>query len=157
MWLVVLQNPKSAEEEGRMSPNLGKKRKEYGYGSKGGSEQDPTSSFTPFDPTIMAGLFEKHRSETPQRSLCRAVLTQAIKNILKGMRSTKTNDRRIAAEEMLWVEDGSTENPFSFVNTCIGLDIDPNYLRQGVRILLARNNHLANPRSLPKSTHVTRS
>jgi hypothetical protein len=69
---------------------------------------------------------------SPEMKLMYAVLEDAVDRCRKRW-TTKKNDQRLAREAEAWVFSDSLDWPFSFLNICAALGIDPDYLRRGLR------------------------
>jgi hypothetical protein len=69
----------------------------------------------------------------PEVALRRAVLDDALQCFTKQFRSNTRHDRRLAKEAEKWLFSDDDRWPFSFVNVCRALGLEPAYLRQGLR------------------------
>jgi len=63
------------------------------------------------------------------RALMLAVLEDAVQCIAQGRRCRRFNVRRLAADAEVWVGSDRRDWPFSFVNICEVLGLDPDGLR----------------------------
>lgn len=69
----------------------------------------------------------------PEADLMRAVLEDAVQCIRVGLTTTSRRHQRLAREAQQWFESQETAWPFSFLNICTVLGLDPNYIRGGLR------------------------
>jgi hypothetical protein len=69
-----------------------------------------------------------------------AVLEDAISILLKHRASSDARGRRLLAETAEWLASEDEDSPFSFVNVCETLRLDPSRLRHGLRRLEALRN-----------------
>lgn len=72
---------------------------------------------------------------SPRNRLMLAVLEEALVSFQRGLNSPKAELRRQFHEVDRWVASSDTDWPFSFENVCSCLDIDPDYIRMGLRDL----------------------
>jgi hypothetical protein len=86
-------------------------------------------------------LIAAHDGETqeltasPRNRLMLAVLEEALVTFQRGLNSPKAEQRRQFHEVDRWVASEDTDWPFSFENVCSCLQIDPDYVRLGLRAL----------------------
>jgi len=66
-------------------------------------------------------------------ALMRAVLDDALNCYQKQFLTTKRREQRLATEAAAWVFSDDDRWPFSFVNVCHALGLEPEYLRRGHR------------------------
>jgi hypothetical protein len=81
-------------------------------------------------------LFPPAHFKTGRRgevALLYAVLEDAIFCLRKGKREKGRNYVRTAQEAEAWLFSDNDEWPFSFVNVCQHLGLDPAYLRRGLK------------------------
>ncbi len=76
----------------------------------------------------------------------RAVLEDAIDCLRKQSRKSGRRAQRLAQEAEEWLFDNDQRWPFSFVNICHVLGIDPEYIRRGLK---QRRQEPATPGLLP--------
>jgi len=69
----------------------------------------------------------------PEAALMRAVLEDAIQCLREGWLSTGRSKQRLAREALQWLFSDDLEWPFSFMNICTRLGLEPEYLRRGLR------------------------
>ena len=74
----------------------------------------------------------------PEKRLMLAVLEDAVATLQRGALTTTRSVSTAAEEARQWVLDDRTDLPFSFVNICHVLGLDPAYLRQGLERWVAR-------------------
>ncbi|HXG19439.1 MAG TPA: hypothetical protein VNN62_10255 [Methylomirabilota bacterium] len=79
-------------------------------------------------------------------ALMRAVLEDAIDCLRKQSRKSGRRAQRLAQEAEEWLFDNDQRWPFSFVNICHVLGIDPEYIRRGLK---QRRQEPATPGLLP--------
>ena len=63
----------------------------------------------------------------------RAVLDDAINCYQKQFVTNTQRERRLAKEAEAWFFDNDERWPFSFVNVCRALALEPDYLRRGLK------------------------
>lgn len=62
-----------------------------------------------------------------------AVLDDAIDAYQKYVLATGRRGRRLFRETELWIGSADQTSPFAFESICHALDIDPDYVRKGLR------------------------
>ena len=72
-----------------------------------------------------------------EKRLMLAVLEDAIATVVKHRSAIDPRARRLLAETAGWLASSDIESPFSFVNVCETLGLDPSYLRRGIARLAA--------------------
>ncbi len=85
-----------------------------------------------------------------QVALMRAVLDDAISCYQKQFVSHTRREQRLAQEAEAWFFTNDDRWPFSFVNICRALDLEPEYLRWGLKRW--RQHPLAAPRRKRRRT-----
>jgi len=80
-------------------------------------------------------MYSKPRHGEPERRLMLAVLTDAIETYLRRDAATVTSQaiRRELRDVRNWIQSEDVSWPFSFLNVCHALGIDPTFLRRGLR------------------------
>ncbi len=78
------------------------------------------------------GLFGGARLQ-PEKRLQLAVLEDAILTIERSVGVDGPRPRRLLAEVDAWLASDATDWPFAFVTICHTLNIDPDYVRAGLR------------------------
>lgn len=73
-----------------------------------------------------------HHSPGVAALMC-AVLAEALDCFLKGMSAEGQRAQRLAAEAEQWFFTDDHRWPFSFVNVCATLGLEPEYLRLGLK------------------------
>jgi hypothetical protein len=101
-----------------------------------------------FQPTDRA---HKMRGEV---TLLYAMLDDAVSCLQKGQLSRGHHAQRLAADAELWFFTDDYLSPFSFVNVCSLLGLDPVYLRSGLQQWL--HQHQPRPQKKRRRTQVTR-
>ena len=71
-------------------------------------------------------------ASSPEKRLALAVLADAIRRVRQGGRD--------AADDEAWFASPATNHPFAFVRVCHVLDLDPDYLRRGLRGMHGRGH-----------------
>ncbi|MBM4254265.1 MAG: hypothetical protein FJ147_00025 [Deltaproteobacteria bacterium] len=79
-----------------------------------------------------------HLGSTPAsmhgvQALMRAVLEDALTCWQKQFATKSRRERRLAHEAERWFESNNASWPFAFVNICVALGLEPNYIRRGLR------------------------
>jgi hypothetical protein len=69
----------------------------------------------------------------PEVALMHAVLEDALNCFWHGLQSSRHRKRRLGHEAEEWFFSDEMEWPFSFLNICAVLNLDPQYLRKGLR------------------------
>lgn len=69
----------------------------------------------------------------PEKRLMLAVLEDAVATFQRFVDSKNRRGQRLFREAEDWMISDDTDWPFAFVNICHTLDIEPEYLRTGVR------------------------
>ncbi len=68
----------------------------------------------------------------PEILLMRAVLEEALKCFQYQFYPCSTKTQRLAHEAELWFFSDATDWPFTFVNICEALHLEPTYIRRGL-------------------------
>jgi hypothetical protein len=71
--------------------------------------------------------------EPPEAALMRAVLQDAINCVQEGVRVMSRRKQRLAREAEEWFFSDESHWPFSFLNICAVLGLEPQYIRRGLR------------------------
>jgi len=69
----------------------------------------------------------------PEADLMRAVLEDAVQCIRVGLNAPNRRHQRLAHEAQQWFESQEMSWPFSFLNICAVLGLDPHYIRGGLQ------------------------
>lgn len=77
-------------------------------------------------------IFSRGRSLEPEKELMLAILADAIECILKYCAEPIPLRAKLFHEAREWLFDHEEKEPFSFLNVCETLDLDPGYLRRGI-------------------------
>jgi hypothetical protein len=72
-------------------------------------------------------------SAQPEKRLMLAVMEDAISTFQKSVRGLTRRQRRLLRETEEWMSEADNHWPFSFENICTALDIEPAYLRRGLK------------------------
>jgi hypothetical protein len=73
-------------------------------------------------------------TDDPERRLKFAVLQEALVTFQKGVVSPVPERRRRCLAVYHWINEDSQDWPFSFLNICNTLEMDPEYIRAGIRL-----------------------
>jgi len=68
-----------------------------------------------------------------EKRLMFAVLSDAISIVLKHAAARDARGRRLFVETLAWINADDDAWPFSFVNVCDALGIEPSWLRRGLQ------------------------
>lgn len=71
--------------------------------------------------------------ERPEAALMRAVLQDAVDCAQEGARAASRRKQRLAREAEEWLFSDESHWPFSFLNICAVLGLEPQYIRRGLR------------------------
>lgn len=86
--------------------------------------------------TILPGqYFERLRlspSTYPEKRLMLAVLEDAVATFQRYVDAKTTRGQRLFQEAEEWIQSEDREWPFAFENICHALDIEPEFLRNGL-------------------------
>lgn len=77
-------------------------------------------------------IFSRSRNLSPEQELMLAVLCDAIECILKYCAEPLPVRARLYEEAQEWVFAQDDKAPFSFLNVCDGLNLNPEYVRRGL-------------------------
>jgi len=69
----------------------------------------------------------------PEKRLQLAVLADALVTFHRSAGQPRARARRLFAEAEAWFASDATDGPFSFLSICQSLDLDPDYIRRGLR------------------------
>ncbi len=89
-------------------------------------------------------VFSRSRSLEPEQELMLAILADAIECVLKYLNEPIPARAKLFGEAHDWLFDQDEREPFSFINVCEILAIDPSYLRRGIMAKM-RNKSIADP------------
>lgn len=93
-------------------------------------------------PSQFFDRIKPEHSAQPEKRLMLAVMEDAIATFQKSVAGETRRQRRLLKETEEWFNSRDTEWAFSFENICSALEIEPEYLRGGLRrwksILLAQ-------------------
>jgi hypothetical protein len=90
---------------------------------------------TAADLSLVADQPSPEVTASPGNRLMLAVLEEAIVTFQRGLNSPRAEHRRHFHEVDRWIKSGDTDWPFAFENICASLQIDPDYIRAGLRRL----------------------
>jgi len=72
------------------------------------------------------------RAPVPERALMVAVLTAAIDDYQRGVHSRSVRRLRRSRTAVQWIGSGSRDWPFSYVNLCEMIGVDPEKFRDAI-------------------------
>lgn len=84
-------------------------------------------------PSQFFSLPGRGASLQPEKHLMVAVLADAVGAVQKNVTARDRRARLLFVEAMEWFQSDDTDWPFSFVNICHALGLEPGYLRSGMR------------------------
>lgn len=94
-----------------------------------------------YDPIESEKLFGDQRRRSgasAERDLMFAILADAVDCYSKYATARDGRSMRLFSDARDWLFCDGDEQPFSFVNVCDGLGLDPSYIRRGVLALTKR-------------------
>ncbi len=102
-----------------------------------------SSSYRDYDSSPFSGgailpvqYFESLKKEDPRivpyKRLLMAVLEDAVRCFQANVGASSAKGRRLFNETELWMKSETADGPFSYVNVCETLGIDPAYLRRAL-------------------------
>ena len=107
--------------------------------------EDQSTGTLEADLIVPSQFFDRIRvepSSQPEKRLMLAVMEDAISTFQKSVQGETRRQRRLLKETEEWISSPDSSWPFSFENICTALNIEPNYLRAGIRqwkgLMLAR-------------------
>jgi hypothetical protein len=77
-------------------------------------------------------LWHGHRPLRPEEGLLLAVLRQAFDDLRRLRHAVRRRDQRLFIDAYDWVMSDDRSHPFSFVNMCEALKLEPDALRAHV-------------------------
>ncbi len=97
--------------------------------------EDRYAGFLQPDAILPAQFFQSLRTKgrfDGERRLMIAVLEDAVNCFIKQIHATEPKARQLFLDAEEWVSDDDRTWFFSFANVCDTLDLDPDYVRQGL-------------------------
>jgi hypothetical protein len=97
--------------------------------------EERTSSPLEPDTLVPSQYFDKVGSDAafqPEKRLMLAVLEEAIATFQRHVLSDNSRSQRLVEEVEQWADGADADWPFSFENICDALDIEPEFLRNGM-------------------------
>jgi hypothetical protein len=76
----------------------------------------------------------RSRPRSPERDLMLAILEEALNDYQGCWKARDTKSRKRFGDARAWLMNTDSEWIFSFINCCEVLGIEPDYLRQGLRL-----------------------
>jgi hypothetical protein len=77
--------------------------------------------------------FRRSEHLEPEKSLCAAILEDAVQEYRKYSQADDANGKKQFREAEEWIMRGDNDWIFSFDNLCDFLGLDPEYIRRGLR------------------------
>jgi len=90
-----------------------------------------------------ADLLRNDEARPPEHRLMLAVLDEAIRSYQRYVSSSRQRGRRLFREAEEWFASDAATWPFSFVVICETLDLEPDYVRAGLRAWRTANVSVA--------------
>lgn len=92
---------------------------------------------TPLEPDTLvpAQYFDRIGSDAafqPEKRLMLAVLEEAIATFQRHVLADNRRSQRLVEEVEQWASGAESDWPFSFENVCAALELEPEYLRNGM-------------------------
>ncbi len=104
--------------------------------------------------------FKRRFPLEPERELMLAVLADAVECYWKYCAARDRTGMRLFHDAREWLVDNDEHRPFSFVNVCAALQLEPNYIRRGVfarkQQSITRSKRNAIQSSVPLPRYVRR-
>lgn len=94
--------------------------------------------YDPIDSEKLFGDQQRRSGASAERDLMFAILADAVDCYSKYASARDGRSMRLFSEARDWFFCDGDEQPFSFVNVCDGLGLDPSYIRRGVLALTKR-------------------
>jgi hypothetical protein len=108
--------------------------------------EDRTSTPLEPDTLVPAQYFDRMGSDAafqPEKRLMLAVLEEAIATFQRHVVADNRRSQRLVEEVESWTSGADADWPFSFENVCAALDLEPEYLRNGMaRWKVAEQNRI---------------
>lgn len=102
-------------------------------------------------PQQFRDIFSRTRSLAPEQELMLAVLCDAIECIFKYCDEPVPIRAKLYQDAQEWLFAQDDREPFSFLNVCDGLNLDPGYVRRGV-LARMRDKAIKQPGNDPRRT-----
>jgi hypothetical protein len=121
-------------EQNMKFTSTGKKQKENSAGGNSAFDEKVASLFQP-DTTVAEQYFDSLRRKTelyPEKTLMLAVLEDGIRCFQDNIGATHGKGKQLFAETEAWIFGGGNDWLFSFENICAALELNPEYLRNGL-------------------------
>lgn len=100
-------------------------------------------------------VFNRSNHLEPEQELVLAILTDAVECILKYLDEPLPMRAKLFGEAHNWLFDQDEKDPFSFLNVCEILNLDPSYLRRGIMTRM-RAKAIPQPQPVNKSARIKR-
>jgi hypothetical protein len=84
-------------------------------------------------PSQFFDRIKAEHSSQPEKRLMLAVMEDAVATFQKSVAGATRRQRRLLKETEEWINSHDTAWAFSFENICTALDIEPDYLRSGLK------------------------
>lgn len=115
------------------------------------AEEQLGSLFQP-DPLVSAQYFETFRSKAnlePEKRLILAILEDAVGCFQRYVVSRDAKGKSLFYDAEQWITEENRHWIFSFENICDFLELDPDYLRRGLRAWKESHSRRAGRRCFP--------
>jgi hypothetical protein len=76
----------------------------------------------------------RSRPRSPERDLMLAILEEALNDYQRCFSDRDKKGRKLFSDARAWIMNTDSEWIFSFTNCCEALGVQPDYLRQGLRL-----------------------
>jgi hypothetical protein len=115
------------------------------------------SSLGPADPVVIEQFF-KNGTRGGEERLMLAVLKDAVECFQDYVLAQYVREKKLFREAEDWIVEKNTDWPFSFENICETLQLNPDYIRQGLLVWkeAKRETHSANTNGVPLDSQPDR-
>jgi hypothetical protein len=101
-------------------------------------------------------IFSRTRNLEPEQELMLAILCDAIECIFKYCDEPVPVRAKLFHDAREWLFEDDEKEPFSFLNVCDSLNLDPSYLRRGVLDKMRAKSVLASARPVQRTDRLAR-
>jgi len=125
----------------------------------GNNLDERTGSVFEPDTLLASQYFDRVRGRAGidgERRLMVAVLEDAVTTYMKQAGATDPQRADLFADAEAWIESDDAVSFYSFENVCAVLDLDPEYLRRGLRAWKRRATGAESPERAPDAADVER-
>jgi len=114
------------------------------------------SSLTQADIILPAQHFGPRRKVAPEQRLMIAVLHDALDCLAKSRSAQDTRGQRLFRETMQWFLSPDADWPYAFECICGVLDLDPDAVRQRLRVMRPGDERVVTPRLMDAADQSSR-